>query len=78
MDEAPGTFDLQSLTYPDLKKQLKRLEFSKGERVLGVRMALDGSDSDELTFRLLQVKALGAQIRMSPFSRLDAETIYRE
>ena len=76
-EEAPGTFQLQSLSNPDIKKELKRLDTNDGERILGVRLALSGSDKDEYIFRQQQANELAATIASSPFTRLDAETIYR-
>ena len=76
LEEAPGSFVLQSLRNPDIVKDIKRLEVSHGERTLGVRLALDGSDTDEYNFRLLQAKSLAKKIVMCPFTRPDAEIVH--
>ena len=54
LEDAPGLFLLQSLRNPDIAKDIKRLEISHGERTLGVRLALDGSDTSEYEYCLTQ------------------------
>ena len=78
VEEAPGTFKLQSLTNPEVFKDLTRLAIEVGERILGVRLALKGNDDDEYDFRLKQAKGLATKISTSPFTRTDAEIIYNE
>ena len=39
---------------------------------------MDGTDTSEYAYRLLQSQTLAGKIWSPPFSRLDAETIYRE
>ena len=78
VDESPGSFYLTSSKYVGLKKELKRIEPTKGERILGVRVALAGNDDDEHKYRLEQSKELAKNITLYPFSRLDAEIIYRK
>ena len=41
-------------------------------------MALDGSDTDELIWRLREVRTLAKNVSQSPLSRQDAEVVYRE
>lgn len=69
---------MESVKFPGLKISLQRNEVTKGERILGVRLALDGNDDDEFVFRLNQSKELAGRISGAPFSRLDAEVIYCE
>ena len=78
IDEAPGSLSLQSEKYTGLTVDIKRQEVTAGERILGVRLALAGGDTDEYDFRLKQAKTLAGKIGNSPLSRWDAETIYRE
>ena len=51
---------------------------SHAEDLLGVFMAMDGSDTRDHKKRILQVKELAKNISRSPMDRVDAETIYRE
>ena len=48
------------------------------ERLLGARLTLDGGDTEEYKYRLDQAKELAGKITASPFTRYDAEIIYRE
>lgn len=75
---SPGDMCISSVKYPGLQVQLDRNEPSKGERLLGVRLALDGNDKDEYRYRLSQSTELSGKIMSSPLSRVDAEVIYRE
>ena len=56
--EAPGSFHLTSVLDPSISKLIKRLEPQHGERVLGVRLSLDGNDDQEYAFRLKKIQAL--------------------
>ena len=78
VSESRGDLSIRSVKYPGLQVLLNRNEVSKGERILGVRLALDGNDRDEFAYRLTQAKDLAGRIRSAPFSREDAEVIYRE
>ena len=50
--DAPGDLQMVSVKYPGKLLTLQRNEVSKGKRILGVRLALDGNDSDEFRYRL--------------------------
>ena len=69
---------LQSGKYKGMTVTLRRNEVGTAERQLGVRLAMSGHDDDEYAYRLEQFKTLAGKNHSSPFSRLDAETIYRE
>ena len=58
--------------------ELTRNEATTAERQLGVRLAMSGLDKAEYAHQLEQSKALAGKIWSSPFSRADAEIIYRE
>ena len=76
--EAPGSVTLRSEKYKGMEVELHRNEVSTAERQLGVRLTLTGSDQAEYEHRVLQSKTLSGKIIASPFTRKDAETIYRE
>ena len=78
IEESPGDLELSSIKFPGLQVHLNRNEASKGERILGVRLLLDGNDKHEFEYRMGQVKELAGRICSSPFSRQDAEVIYRK
>lgn len=44
----------------------------------GARLALDGGDDAEFTYRLDQATALTGKVISSPFCRYDTEVIYRQ
>ena len=69
---------LNSVKLPGYSEPVEKLETCHGERLLGVRLAMDGNDNDEFKFWLEQSKTLANKIRISPFTRLDSEVIYRE
>ena len=73
-----GKLVMNSVKLPGYSEEVERLANDQGERLLGVRVAIDGSDEDEFTFRQKQVKALAKRITTGPPTRQDAETIYRE
>ena len=52
IEEAQGTFELKSVRDPSIRHTIKRLERNHGERILGVRISLDGNDEHEFKFRL--------------------------
>ena len=68
IEDAPGNLIMKSVKYPGLEVQLQRNEVSKGERILGVRLALDGNDNDKFKYRKQQSKVLAGKIESSPFS----------
>ena len=69
---------MYSVKLPGYSEPVDLLERNHGERLLGVRLAINGSDADELKFRKDQVTELAEKIRTGPPLREDAETIYRE
>ena len=73
-----GKLVMNSVKLPGYSEEVKRLGNGQGERLLGVRLALDRSDEDEFTFREKQVKALARDIVVGPPTKEDAETVYRE
>ena len=75
--EASGSCELSFIKDPLVRKLRKRLESNFDERVLGVKKARDGSDTNEFSFKVKQTKALAKKIRDSPFTRTDAEVVYR-
>ena len=42
-----------------------------------MHLAMSGQDEDEFLYRLEQSKIIADRVHSSPFSRIDAETIYR-
>ena len=50
--QAPGTFTLNSVKDPGQSKTIRRLDPDYGEKIVGVRIALEGSDTDEFTHQL--------------------------
>ena len=61
-----------------MQVELTRNEARAAERQLGVRLSMCGGDTDEHTYRLAQSKLLAGKIKAAPFTRQDAEVIYRE
>ena len=61
-----------------MEVKVGRYEAHKTERQLGVRLAMEGTDIKESAYRLTQTKAFAGKIWSLPFTRLDAETTYRE
>ena len=78
IEDSPAGLSIQSVRYPGLEVKMQRNEVSKGERILGVRLSLDGNDEAEFQYRKQQAYDLAGKIRSSPFTRQDAEVIYRE
>ena len=76
--DEPGTLNLRSGKYTGLEVDLRCNSVQETERLLGVRLALDGGDDAEYSYRLDQAKALAGKLITSPFTRYDAEVIYRE
>ena len=48
------------------------------EWLLGVRLALDGGDEADFSYRLDQATALASKVISSSFSRYDTEVTYRQ
>ena len=61
-----------------MEVELRRNSVHEAERILGARLALDGGDESEFTYRLDQATALAGKIISSPFSRYDIEVIYNQ
>ena len=57
-------------------KYLERLEPSQAERVLGVRLPLDGNMKDEFIFRCKQVRELSRILYNAPIDHRDSWIIY--
>jgi hypothetical protein len=56
--------------------KIQRLRPDEGTRVLGVRMAMDGSFGDELRFRTEQSKSMARKLYSSKLSALDSYMVY--
>jgi hypothetical protein len=53
------TIQLTSGSAPDRPERIQRISTNKGQRTLGVRLAPDGNDKDEYTYRMQQAKQMG-------------------
>ena len=53
----------------DNPKIIQRISTTKGQRTLGVRLAPDGNDFDEYTYRLEQSTKMKQRIKMAPLGR---------
>lgn len=73
-----GSLNLRSKKYTGLGVELRKYSVQDVERLLGARLDLYGGDEAEFSFRLDQVKALAGKVASSPFTRYDAEVIYKE
>ena len=69
---------MKSVKVPGYSEAVDQLEICHGERLLGVRLAMDGNDDDEFQWRKDQVEELASKIKVGPPTREDAEIIYRE
>ncbi len=69
MDTEKGELSVSGTT-------LKRLNPDKGTRVLGVRLAMDGTFNDEFQYRLTQSKKLAHTLYRSSLSPLDSYMVY--
>ena len=78
IEDEPGTLNLRSDKYTWLDVELRRNSVDDAERLLGARLTLDGGETEEYEYILYQAKELAGKITASPFSRYDAEIIYRE
>ena len=76
--DEPGSLNPRSDKYTGLNVELRRNSVQDAERLLGDRLALDGDDEAEFSFRSSQANALAGKVASSPFPRYDAELIYRE
>ena len=73
-----GKLQVHSVKLPGYSEDVKLLDPTHGEELLGVHIAMDGGDKDEHKKRITQVTTLAKQIRSSPLDRQDAAVIYRE
>ena len=60
INDAPGTVSLRSEKYEGMEVELNQYEAQKTERQLGVRLAMDGTYTEEYEHRLNQSKTLAA------------------
>ena len=75
--EFPGKLGLTSDQAGLITTQyLERLEPSQAERVLGVRVPMDGSMKEEYNFRKIQIRELGRKLMRAPINHWDAWIIY--
>jgi hypothetical protein len=65
----PGELDVMGTT-------ITRLKPNEGTRVLGVRLAMDGTFGDEYKYRLEQSKSMAAKLYQSHLSPLDSFMVY--
>jgi hypothetical protein len=63
------TIQLTSGSTPNTPETIQRISTNQGQRTLGVRLAPDGNDNDELTYRLQQAQKMGQKIRRAPLGR---------
>jgi hypothetical protein len=63
------TIQLTSGSAPDRPERIQRISTNKGQCTLGVRLAPDGNDKDEYTYRMQQAKQMGQQIKKAPLGR---------
>ena len=77
-EEEPGSLSIRSNKYPGMDVELRRNSVQDAEKILGVRLALDGGDEAEFSYRLDQATALAGKVTSSPFSRYDTKVIYNQ
>ena len=73
-----GSLNLWSDKYTGLDVEVRRNSVQDVERLLGACLALDEEDEAEFSFRLEQAKTFAGKVASSPFSKYDAEVIYRK
>ena len=78
IEDSQGELHIESIKSPGVLVPIKRNEPHHAERILGVRLALDGNDKTEFEYRLQQSKDLARKISSAPFTRQDAELIYSQ
>jgi len=74
----PGSLSLRSDKYTGMDVELRRNSVQNVEQLLATRLALDGGDEAECSYRLDQATALAGKVISSLFSRYDTEVIYRQ
>ena len=57
---------MNSVKLPGYSEPVDTLDSDHRERLLGVRLAINGNDADELQFRIDQVDELAEKIRAGP------------
>ena len=67
--DEPGSLSLRSDKYTSMDVELWRNSVQDAERLLGARLALDGGDEAEFSYRFDQATALAVKVISSPFSR---------
>ena len=73
----PGDLTMEDTTNGTTSYQrMGRLEPDEAERVLGVRIPLDGTMKTEFKFRCKQVRTLGKRLYTAPLTHWDAWVIY--
>ena len=77
-EDNPCTLNLRSEKYKGLKVELTRNYVDTVEIQLGVRLIMNGEDSNEFLYRLEQSNILAGITQTSYFFRQDVERIYRE
>ena len=75
---SPGHLSLQSEKYKGLEVEMRRNEVTSTEIRLGIRLSMFGGDDTEYTHRIFQWEELAGEVISSPFTRRDAEAIFRE
>jgi hypothetical protein len=62
---------------PDKPEPLRRVSTSEGQRTLGVRLAPDGNENMEHSYRIIQARKMGQRIRAAPLGREHIVTGFR-
>ena len=76
-EEFPGEVSMkETVNGIENVQRLERLEPSEAERVLGVRLPLDGNMKTEFIFRCRQMRALSTKVNSAPIDQRDAWVIY--
>jgi ribonuclease HI len=75
--EFPGKIGMTNIVQGNKVEQvLGRLEPDQAERVLGVRLPLDGNMKEELNYRCQQMRAFSKKVYNAPINHWDAWIIY--
>jgi hypothetical protein len=77
LEEFPGCVSMDN-THQDHQEQvdLERIEPWQGERILGVRIPIHGTMTEELTYRQQQTQDMAKALRKAPFDPQDAWMVY--
>jgi hypothetical protein len=68
---------LTSGSAPDAPEVIQRVSTSKGQRTLGVRLAPDGNDHDEFSYRIQQANKMTQWLKLAPLGREHIGTGFR-